>query len=66
MRLYDVHPDEMPPSLETPSRLTINLDAIVRITAKQGPKTAVVFSDGYHLWLTQAGIDRLTTTLKSD
>ena len=66
MRPYDVRPEEMPPSLEALSRLTINLDSIVRIATKEGQtKTAVVFSDGFHLWLTQAGIDRLTTELKS-
>ena len=66
MRLYDVRPEEIPPSLEPVSRLTINLDTIVRIATKQGPKTAVVFADGYHLWLTPEGIDRLLTRLKSD
>ena len=66
MRLYEVRLEEIPPSLEAVSGLTINLDSIVRIVARQGHKTAVVFSDGHHLWLTQAGIDRLMTALKSD
>ena len=66
MRLYDVRPEEIPPSLEALSRLTINLDTIVRIATKQGSKTAVFFTDGYHMWLTQEGIDRLMAALKSD
>jgi len=66
MRLYDVRPEEIPPSLEAVSGLTINLDSIVRIVAKQGHKTAVVLADGHHVWLTQAGIDRLMTVLKSN
>ena len=66
MRPYDVRPEEMPPSLETLSSLTINLDSIVRIATKQGQtKTAVVFADGFHLWLTHEGIERLMTALKS-